>query len=376
VRITVIGPTFPWRGGIPLLVTDLAHRLTAAGHRVTLRTWTRQGPARLLPAQRHPLGTPEAGVHPIAPGPLSWRNPVHWWRTGRRAGAESELVVLVHYTTLQAVALAAVARSSRPAARVVLICANAVPHESRPGDRRLLALLAGSMHAILVHTRAERAAVSALTDRPVAVAALPPHLPAGAPRATAVPGPPRRRLLFFGKIRPYKGIDVLLQALRRIADVRLTVAGEVYGHGGELPALIERTGLGDRVLLRPGYLPAERIPELFAEADALVLPYRTATASQLVALAHEHGLPAVVTRVGNFPDAVTDGVDGLICAPGDVDDLARVLHELYRPGRLAALRAAVRPADPEPVWRDYLATLLTLGAPGPVPRPAQRMARP
>jgi glycosyltransferase involved in cell wall biosynthesis len=107
-----------------------------------------------------------------------------------------------------------------------------------------------------------------------------------------------------------------------------------------------------------------------------VLPYRTATASQLVALAHEHGLPAVVTRVGNFPDAVTDGVDGPICAPGDVDDLVRVLHELYRPGRLAALRAAVRPADPEPVWRDYLATLLTLGAPGQLPRPAQRMARP
>jgi glycosyltransferase involved in cell wall biosynthesis len=376
VRITLIGPAFPWRGGIPLLTNELAHRLAAAGHVVHVRTWTRQGPPRLLPAELHPLATPEAEVYPTVQEPLSWRDPRHWGRTGRAAGSASDVVVLVYYVPFQAPALAAIARAARRDARVVVICANAVPHEPRPGDEVLMSWLMRSADAILVHTGAERAALKRLTDRPVAVAALPPHLPAGAPRATAVPGPPRRRLLFFGKIRPYKGIDVLLQALRRIADVRLTVAGEVYGHGGELPALIERTGLGDRVLLRPGYLPAERIPELFAEADALVLPYRTATASQLVALAHEHGLPAVVTRVGNFPDAVTDGVDGLICAPGDVDDLVRVLHELYRPGRLAALRAAVRPADPEPVWRDYLATLLTLGAPGPLPRPAQRMARP
>ncbi len=362
MRITLIGPAFPWRGGIPLLVTDLAHRLTAAGHRVTLRTWTRQGPARLLPAQRHPLATPESGIYPTICDPLSWRNPAHWRRAGRRSAAESELVVLVHYTRVQAVALAAVARYARPQARVVLICANAVPHEPRPGDPGLLALLADSVHAILVHTPAERAALTRLTDRPVTVAALPPHLPAGAPGADPDPDRPRRRLLFFGKIRPYKGLDLLLHALARIPEVQLTVVGEVYRGGVELTALIARAGLRDRVVVHPGYLPAERIPELFAGVDALVLPYRTATASQLVALAHEHGLPTVATRVGNFPDVVTDGVDGLLCAPGDVDDLERALRQLYRPGRLVALRAGVRPADPDPVWRDYLAALLSTPA--------------
>ena len=159
--------------------------------------------------------------------------------------------------------------------------------------------------------------------------------------------------------------------------MRLTVVGEVYGHGGELPALIERAGLADRVLLRPGYLPAERIPELFAEADALVLPYRTATASQLVALAHEHGLPAVVDPGRQLP-----GRGHRRCGRADPAHPATsttwcgCCTSSDRPGRLAALRAAVRPADPEPVWRDYLATLLTLGAPVPLPQPANRMAPP
>src|SRR5882757_6406644 len=360
MRFTLIGPAFPWRGGIPLLTTDLAHRLTAAGQAVQLQTWSRQGPARLLPAQRYPLSSPEAGVYPTVPAPLSWRNPLHWWRVGRHSATTSDVVVLIFYTTVQAPALWTIARLARRRARVVVICANAVPHESRPGDRQLMSLLMRSAGAILVHTAAEREAMTRITDRPVAVAALPPHLPAGR-RISIRPGsPPTRRLLFFGKVRHYKGVDILLQALVHIPDVELSVVGEFYENVTELRALIARLGLSERVRVRPEYLPAEKIPEIFAGVDALVLPYRTATASQLVALAHWHGLPTVVTRVGNFPDVVRDGVDGLICAPDDVADLVRALRVLYQPGRLDSLRAAVRPVESEDTWQHYLETLHAL----------------
>jgi glycosyltransferase involved in cell wall biosynthesis len=146
--------------------------------------------------------------------------------------------------------------------------------------------------------------------------------------------------------------------------VALTVAGEVYPDAADLPALVDRLSLRDRVDLQPGYLPAAAIPDLFAAADALVLPYRTATASQHVALAHRHGLPVVATRVGNFPDGIDDGVDGLLCAPGDVTDLTRALRELYAPGRLAALQGAAPMTDDEQVWKSYVETVLT-GTPPP-----------
>ena len=360
VRVTLIGPAFPWRGGIPLLTNELAHRLAARGHAVRVRTWTHQGPARLLPAQLHPLATPEAEVYPTLREPLSWRNPLTWARTGRVAAAESDVVVLVYYVPFQAPALAAIARAARRTARVVVICANAVPHERLPGDRLLMSWLMRSADAVLVHTGAEREALRRLTDRPAAVAALPPHLPA-TPRCPAAAGaPPRRRLLFFGKVRPYKGVDVLLRALTLLPGVELAIVGEFYTDRAELDALVAELGLADRVHVTPDYLPAERIPQLFAGFDALVLPYRTATASQLVALAHHHGLPVVATRVGNFPETVRDGVDGLLCAPGDVVDLARALRSLYEPGRLAALRAGVRPPDSEPAWNAYIAALWNL----------------
>jgi glycosyltransferase involved in cell wall biosynthesis len=362
MRLTLVGPAYPWRGGIPLLTTDLAHRLIAAGHQVRLRTWTSQGPGRMLPAQRHPLGRPESHVFPAEPEPLSWRNPAHWRRIGELAAAESDLVVPIHYTTVQAPALSVIAGLARRRARVVVICANAVPHESRPGDRRLTGLLMRAADGVLVHTAAERAAMQRLTARPVGVAALPPHLPEGDRRPVPVGAEPLRRLLFFGKVRPYKGVDVLLRALVGLEGVGLSIVGEFYQDVGRLQAMVDGLGLTDRVQVHPDYLPAERIPELFAQFDALVLPYRSATASQHVALAHHHGLPVVVTSVGNFPDTVRDGVDGLICAPGEVADLRRVLRELYRPGRLAQLRAGVRPAEVESTWRAYLATLDELAA--------------
>jgi len=360
VRVTLIGPAFPWRGGIPLLTNELAHRLAACGHTVQVRTWTRQGPARLLPAELHPLVTPEADVYPTVREPLSWRDPRHWARTGRRAAAASDVVVLLYYVPFQAPALATIARAARRDARVVVICANAVPHEPRPGDRLLMSWLMRSADAVLVHTDAERDALRRLADRPAAVAALPPHLPATVRSQAGPDGPPRRRLLFFGKVRRYKGVDVLLRATALVPHVELGIVGEFYEDRARLNALIHELGLGERVHVTPEYLPAERIPELFAGFDALVLPYRTSTASQLVALAHWHGLPVVATRVGNFPETVRDGVDGVLCSPDDVVDLARALRSLYEPGRLGTLRAGVRPADAEAIWRNYIRALWSL----------------
>lgn len=375
MRITIVGPAYPWRGGIPLLVTELAHRLSAAGLDVHLQTWSRQGPRRLLPAQRSPLTSPEAPAFPTTREPLSWRNPVHWWRRGRQIGRRSDLVVLVHYTTVQAPALLSVGWAARRRSRVVVLCANAVPHEPRVGDRLLTTLLMRSADAIVTHTAAERAALLGLTDRPVTVAALPPHLPVG-DRCThhGAVTPPLRRLLFFGKVRRYKGVDLLLRALAEVDDVRLRIVGEFYTDVGELVDLVARLGLTDRVEIEPDYLPADRIPSLFASVDALVLPYRNATASQLVPLAFRHGVPVIVTRVGNLPEAVRDDVDGLICTPGDVAALVGAITTLYEPGRLAELRAGVRIPDGERAWREYL-DALTAGPGSPAHQHRRRVVR-
>jgi glycosyltransferase involved in cell wall biosynthesis len=171
--------------------------------------------------------------------------------------------------------------------------------------------------------------------------------------------PPETRLLFFGIVRPYKGLDVLLRALARAPQhVTLTVAGEFWGGTGQTEKLIAELGLQGRVTLQPGYVPASRIPALFAAADALVLPYREATASQNVVLAFSYGVPVIATTAGALAEAVRDGVDGLTCAPGDVDDLAHALTAISAPETAALLRSGVRAVDPQPYWAAYLRVLL------------------
>ncbi|WTU05555.1 glycosyltransferase (plasmid) [Kitasatospora sp. NBC_00070] len=357
MRITLVGPAHPWRGGIPLHTVELAHRLSAAGHVVRICSWRAQGPSRWLHTQRALLARPEAPPFPDSSYPLHWRNPLSWWWVGRRLARHSDAVVLVSYTTLQAPALRVVGARARRGARVVALCHNVLPHERHRADQWLTTRLLQVADAVLVHSAQQYATLTTLTSRPAAVAALPPHLPAGESLPRVDNRSQRGGLLFFGTVRHYKGLDVLLQALADVPQIRLSIVGDFVDGPEAVHALIDRLGLTERVTLRPGYLPADQIANVFATADASVLPYRTATASQHVALAHHHGVPVIATRVGNFPDAVRDGVGGLLCDPDDVDGLAEAIRCLYQPGQLDKLRATVRPADTETSWRHYLSVL-------------------
>jgi glycosyltransferase involved in cell wall biosynthesis len=512
VRLAIVGPTHPYKGGIAQHTTELAHRLAAAGHEVDLVSWSEQYPQLLYPGQRvSPSDPPELPLYPRTSYPLSWRRPDKWWRVAMQLHAGGyDALVLVVVTPVQAPAylamLAALRRAEGRAAgrgedqgedqgayrdeadagvparrpRVVALCHNVLPHESRFFDKPLTRALLSRVDAVLVHSSAQAALAAEFTRAAVKIASIPPHLPsqvlthvpadAGArppaavdlpadedpppadedetrlvsspetaaeddgektqvvslpeaagddgdetrlvslpetaaeddgektqvvslpetaaddgdetqliasppsredaaeTRVTPAPAEPvfppeeiaarlRRRLLFFGIVRPYKGLDVLLQALAKVPDVSLTVAGEFWGGTEQTEALVRSLGLSRRVRIRPGYVPAEVIPGLFTDVDALVLPYRSGTASQNVWLAHEHGVPVIATRAGTLADAVDDGVDGLLCEPGDPDALAAAIRLFYEPGTPQRLRAGVRPVDPAPAWADYVDVL-------------------
>jgi glycosyltransferase involved in cell wall biosynthesis len=369
VKIALVGPAHPYKGGGARHTTELAHRLAAAGHNVVIESWRAQYPARLYPGQQT-LDTPEGDPYPRTHRRLAWYRPDGWLAAGRRLRS-ADLVVFALLTPIQAPAylaiLAALRRSAHHRARTAVICHNVLPHERRPGDIPLIRTLLSAADLALVHSAAQAAQARALAPRtPIAVAPMPPHLPAvprqdHRPERAVVPppGPPQCRLLFFGIVRPYKGLDVLLQALAQVpAHVTLTVAGEFWGGTDDTEKLIAGLGLSGRVTLRPGYVPASDIPALFAAADALVLPYREATASQNALLAFAHGVPVITTTAGTLADHVRNNVDALTCAPGDPADLARALTAFGDPQTARRLRAAVTPADPDPAWSAYLDALL------------------
>jgi glycosyltransferase involved in cell wall biosynthesis len=385
--MALVGPAHPYKGGGARHTTELAHRLAAAGHDVVIVSWRAQYPARLYPGQQT-VDVPEGEPYPRTRSRLAWYRPDGWLAEGRRLRS-ADLVVFALLTPLQAPSYLAVMAGLRGQARTAVICHNVLPHERRPGDVALTRALLIRADLVITHSAAQAAQAKALVPAAtVRTVAMPAHLPATGPQnqdtertevsaaqclpggatppdppalpagGTHPPGPPLR-LLFFGIVRPYKGVDVLLRALAQAPPhVTLTVAGEFWTDITDLEYLIAELGVRDRVTLRPGYVPADQIPGLFAAADALVLPYRDATASQNAALAFAHGVPVITTTAGALAEAVRDGVDGLTCAPGDEADLLRALREFSDPLVARRLRAGVRAVDPEPGWAAYLRALL------------------
>jgi glycosyltransferase involved in cell wall biosynthesis len=381
VRIALIGPAHPDQGGAARHTTELAYRLAAAGHNVIIESWRAAGPAASDPAASDPAASDPAASDPADgdPYPRTYRRlaryrPDGWIAAGRRLRS-ADLVVFALLSQAQvpsylSVLTALALGPDRP--RTALICHTALPAAVR-GEQGLTRTLLARADTVIVHSAAQAAQARALAPEvPIVIARMPPHLPAATPvhedllaerSVDLAPGPPKTRLLFFGVIRPGQGLDLLLQALARTPEhVSLTVAGEFAPGPAAARELIAALGLGTRVTLRPGYVPAAELPALFAAADALVLPYREAAGSQNVLLAFSFGIPVIATTAGALAEAVRDGVDGLTCAPGDVDDLARALNQIADPQTARRLRAGVRPPDPGPYWSAYLRAVLPKAA--------------
>lgn len=374
LKVAVVGPTHPYKGGIALHTTALAHNLQRAGHDVTLVSWSHLLPPALYDGDVHvPGGVPESEPFPRTVRALSWARPDTWVRTGRRLRA-FDAIVLVHVIPAVVPAHLALLRGAgtgRPdaggtrhgAPRSVLVCHNVLPHEPHVGDRELVGSMFRRVDAVLVHSAEQAGLAQELGAGRACVADLPPHLPAGGsverPEHT---GP--ARLLALGMVREYKGVDLLLEALREVPEVRLTIAGEMLGeHAQRIRGLAADPALAGRVVIRDEYVPAEALADLLAEHDVLTLTYRHSTASQNVLLGHVHGLPVLASDVGVFGQQVRDGVDGILVPPGDERALAGALRRLTDPALLARLRAGVDRPDLSTPWASYVGAVEALASP-------------
>jgi glycosyltransferase involved in cell wall biosynthesis len=367
MKIALVGPTYPFRGGISHYTTLLARHLRQR-HEVRFFTFRRQYPAWLFPGRSDRDPSEEAAqLRAEAEPMLDSLNPLTWWRTARAIQAAQPEVLVLQWTVWfwgpLLLTLVALARRWSPTTRVVLLCHNATPHET---GGRLVRLLAGWMQgrlarqsaAILCHSKADLAVLQGMAPKVRARAVMMPTFGALAQSAATLSQAEARRelgvseegpvLLFFGFVRPYKGLDVLFGAmpavLARYPEATLLVAGEWWKDALPARDLLATLGIEQRVRLLDEYLPNDRLPALFAAADVAVLPYRSATQSAVVQLAFGFGLPVITTTVGGLPEAVQHEVSGLLVPPGDAEALAgailRYLDEGWRERLTPGVEAA------------------------------------
>lgn len=375
LTVALVGPTHPFKGGVAAHTTTLAHELSEAGHEVTLVSWSHLYPSALYPGEQSvPGGAPDVEPFPRTLRVLSWARPDTWLRTGRRL-RDVDVIVVVHVIPAVVPAHLALLRAAgagrRTASghgpRTILIAHNVLPHESHPGARQLVESLVERVDAVVVHSDEQARLATTLGAHHVRQLDLPPHLPGGDPEPRVANDADTAstpvRVLALGIVRDYKGVDLLVDAVRDVPGIHLTIAGELWGDAGRtVRDLANDPRVAGRVELHPGYVPADRIAGLLAQHDVMALTYRTATASQNVLLAHKHGLPVLATTVGTFPEQIRDGVDGLLVPPGDRGALVEALRRLAEPGVTEALRSAVRPPDLSGPWANYVGGIEALAA--------------
>ncbi|MEL6642574.1 MAG: glycosyltransferase family 4 protein [Pseudomonadota bacterium] len=357
IRVAIIGPIAPFRSGIARHTTALARAL-ARRQDVVVKVFSFD---RLYPKWAYPgesekddsLGKPAELDTDYT---LDTLNPLTWRRTTRACLAWCpDLVVIPAWSFVVAPALGTIAQQLRAnGVPVTMIVHNAQDHEAAAWKTALSRFQLRKAQRFVTHnTGLQQTLATMVPGRETAIS---PH-PVYDDFPKAMGTLPRRagiELLFFGLLRPYKGLDIALKALARVeADVHLTVAGEFWDGRSETEELIQTLGLEDRVELLPRYVADAEAAELFHRADVLLAPYRSVTGSGVVAMAQWYGLPVVASDLPGFAEAIRPGETGWLVPPEDVDALAKCLGSDVTPASVAAMAPAIDRARDRLSWAQF-----------------------
>lgn len=373
MKVIILGPAWPYRGGIAAFNERLARQYQAEGHEVEVVTFTLQYPSFLFP------GTTQYSTDPAPEGlkitrKLNSINPFSWLSTGRYIRRQRpDLVLSAFWLPFMAPAMGtALRRAKRKGMRRVSILHNLIPHEHRPGDKLFSRYFVGSNDAFITLSRSVLEDLNVFDPKGLKPRTFSPHplydhygATLGRKEALDLIGlrENQRYVLFFGFIREYKGLDLLLDAMAdermEKLGVKLIVAGEFYGDPKPYQEQISRHDIGDRVVLHTEFIPDHEVNRYFCAADLVVQPYKNATQSGVSQIAYHFEKPMVVTNVGGLPEIVPDGKAGFVVKP-DSQEIADAIVRYFEEDWQQRLTEGVREEKKKYAWDKMTAAIASL----------------
>jgi len=355
-NIVIIGPAHPLRGGLASYNERLAREFMQQGHQVTIYTFSLQYPGFLFP------GTTQFSTEP-APADLHIHvrinsiNPFNWISVGRELKKKRpDLIVVRYWLPFMGPSLGSILRivKQNKHTKIVCIADNIIPHEKRVGDVPFTKYFVAAIDAFI--TMSEKV-LGDLTQfapgKPAQFVAHPLYDNFGEKiskeeaRKYLGIALDEKILLFFGFIRKYKGLDILLDAMKILkvsseklsvsdnlplrADCKLLIAGEFYEDRKVYDEQIERLGIKDSLILKTAFIADSEVKYYLCAADVVVQPYRSATQSGVTPLAYHFEKPMIVTNVGGLPSLVPDDKVGLIAEPM-AESIATKIQEYFQKG--------------------------------------------
>ena len=323
-KIIIIGPAFPYRGGIANFNNSLAVEYKSQGADVKIYSFSLQYPSFLFPGKtqyEEGEGPKDIEIIPI----VNSINPFNWFKVASRIKKENpDYVIIRYWLPFMAPCLGTVAKLIRKTTKVFAITDNVIPHEKRIGDSLLTKYFVKSSDAFLTLSSSVLDDLKQFTDTKEKIFIPHPIYDSFGDiveKSTAkeklgleVNG---KYLLFFGFVRKYKGLDIMLEVMadKRIQDlgVKLIVAGEFYDNKEEYIAQINSLNISDYVILRSDFIPEDQVKDYFCASDMITQTYRTATQSGVTQIAYHFERPMLVTNVGGLAEIVPHNKVGYVC---------------------------------------------------------------
>jgi len=370
-KVCLVGPAYPYRGGIAHFTSQLAREF-AKDNDLFVVNFTRQYPSLLFPGKTQydesgePLDVESQRL-------IDSINPLSYPKAARAiTDYGADLVVFQWWHPFFAFAYRAISGSvsKRSNAEVVFLCHNVLPHESSAVDRTLIRHAFGAVNRFLVQSREDEANLKRI--KPEAISRVHPHpiydvfntgryTKETAREELGVDG---RVLLFFGYIRPYKGLSVLLEAFAetlRDGPATLFIVGEFYEKRERYDSIINELGISEHVRIVDEYVPNEAVEQYFRACDVVVLPYLSATQSGIVQVAYGFDKPVIVTGVGGLPDVVDHGETGFVVPPRDPGALAAAIREFFGGGSPDRFDSRIAAAKSRFSWERCKELLIEVG---------------
>ena len=359
-KIIIISPAYPLRGGIAASGERLAQAFLAQGHSVKIYTFSLQYPNFLFPGKTQFSDEPkpqDLGIEVV----INSINPLSWLSVGRKIARESaDLVICRFWLPFMAPSLGTILRlvKRNKKTKIVGLVDNIIPHEKRLGDRPFAQYFVDACDSFVVMSRSVAEEMRQFTDKNCQYIPHPIYDTYGekVSREEALKflqlSDNQRFVLFFGFIRHYKGLDLLLEAfgllkkrqntegVKKTDNVKLIVAGEFYGDEKMYRDLIQSQNIENQVIIKSEFIPSDQIRYYFAAADLVVQPYRSATQSGISQIAYYFEKPMIVSNVGGLPEIVPHGEAGYVVEPTP-QYIADAIADFYENDRLESFTEKV-----------------------------------
>ena len=368
-HVVIVGPAHPYRGGIAQFNHRLAQEFIAQDHRVEVYNFTLQYPNFLFPGKTQ-YSTSDAPKGISIFRKINSINPFNWIKVGRELKHKKPDVVIFRYwLPFLAPCLGTIARiiKKNKHTKCVAIADNIIPHEKRMGDSFLTKYFVNSIDSFLVMSKTvEKELKTFSTTKPCAFYPHPLYdnfgeiLSKEAAKKTLQLEENTRYILFFGLIRDYKGLDLLLEAFNHIFflenNIKLIVAGEFYGSSEKYQAAIKQ--LGTQIILHDKFISDEDVKNYFCASDVVVQPYKSATQSGITQIAYHFNKPMIVTNVGGLAELVPNSKVGY-CVEPNVKEIQSALINFFSQNKEEEFSKNVEVEKQKFSWKDLVDRLFS-----------------